>query len=106
MFAKLLALLMIGVVTAGSLLVVRQQRIREAGKLMILYEQTRSIDEDVWRVRAEIAARTTPEQIAHQLEGLGPFAPAPGIWCERTSEVYGLWRPSMPNADPPFQRVW
>lgn len=64
-------------ITAGALLVVRQQR------LQAVYEMTKALnraaedDRALWRMRTEIARRATPEAVRLLAESLGPLKPIP-----------------------------
>jgi len=75
--AKIMALILVGALTAIALLVVRQQR------LQAVYEMTRALDRaarddrDLWGVRVLIARGTSPERVRDLALALGPLRPIP-----------------------------
>lgn len=73
MFGKL-AFLILGLgVVAGVLLVNRQLRIQSAHELADAQRRVAQHDRTLWRLRAEIASRITPERVQSAAARLGPL---------------------------------
>jgi len=74
-FAKLVAVILgIGVV-GGGLLAMRQQRLEAASELARVQVHLRVQDEQLCKLRAQIARRTSPEQVREMAVALGPLRP-------------------------------
>ncbi len=84
MFAKLAAVIVSMGVVACILLAVRQQRVQAAHEMADVQRRVMEHDRTLWHLRAEIAARVTPEQVEKAAAGLGPTAP---ISAERFREM-------------------
>lgn len=75
MFAKLVAVILgIGVIGCG-LLALRQQRLEAASELARVQVRIRDQDERLWRLRSDIARRTTPEHVREMAAAIGPLRP-------------------------------
>lgn len=75
MFGKLVFIILgIGVV-AGVLLVNRQLRIQSAHELADAQRRVAQHDRTLWRLRAEIAGRVTPEHVQAAAARLGSLMP-------------------------------
>lgn len=68
MARKIAALIVVAAVTAAALLSMRQQRLRAAHELAEAHQRAVEHRHRVWRLRAEIARRTTPDRIALLVE--------------------------------------
>ncbi|MDX2147527.1 MAG: hypothetical protein SFZ23_08385 [Planctomycetota bacterium] len=75
MFAKLCVVILGSGVVACSLLALRQQRLQAAHELAEAQLRLRSHDERLWRLRGDIASRTTPDQTRALLSTLGEMKP-------------------------------
>lgn len=84
MFAKLAAVIVSMGVVACILLAVRQQRVQAAHEMADVQRRVMEHDRTLWHLRAEIAARVTPEQVEKAAAGFGPTAP---ISAERFREM-------------------
>jgi hypothetical protein len=84
MFAKLAAVIVSMGVIACVLLAVRQQRVQAAHEMADVQRRVMEHDRTLWHLRAEIAARVTPERIDKASAKLGPTAP---IGPERYHEM-------------------
>src|SRR5262245_61509988 len=84
MFAKLAAVILSVGLIACILLAVRQQRVQAAHDLADVQRRVMEHDRTLWRLRSEIAARITPEQIDRLSARLGPGTT---ITAERFAEL-------------------
>ena len=84
MFAKLAAVIVSLGVVACILLAVRQQRVQAAHELAEVQRRVMEHDRTLWHLRAEIAARVSPEQVDAMAKRRGPTAP---INPERLAEL-------------------
>lgn len=75
MFGKLAFLILALGIVAGVLLVNRQLRIQSAHELADAQRRVAQHDRTLWRLRAEIAARITPQQVQTAAARLGPLLP-------------------------------
>lgn len=75
MFGKLAFLILSVGVIAGVLLVNRQLRIQSAHELADAQRRVAQHDRTLWRLRAEIASRVTPEHVQAAASRLGPLLP-------------------------------
>lgn len=71
MFGKLVFLIVGVGVVAGVLLVNRQLRIQAAHELADAQRRVAQHDRTLWRLRAEIASRVTPQRVEAAASGLG-----------------------------------
>lgn len=82
MLAKLAVIVLALGVTASSLLAVRQQRLQAVSEMATAIERASAMERRAWRVRVEIARRSTPESLVAALEGRGEMEPIIVRWCE------------------------
>ncbi len=83
MLAKLLAIVLALAVTAAGLLAVRQQRLQAVSEMATAIERASALDRRTWRVRVEIASRTSPEALERALGDDRPeMEPMLVEWCE------------------------
>ena len=75
MFGKLVFLILCLGVIAGVLLVNRQLRIQSAHELADAQRRVAQHDRTLWRLRAEIASRVTPERVQAAASSLGKLEP-------------------------------
>lgn len=75
MFGKLVFLILSVGVIAGVLLVNRQLRIQSAHELADAQRRVAQHDRTLWRLRAEIAGRVTPERVQTAASSLGVLMP-------------------------------
>ncbi len=75
MFGKLAFLIVAVGVIAGVLLVNRQLRIQSAHELADAQRRVAQHDRTLWRLRAEIASRVTPEKVQAAASRLGKLIP-------------------------------
>ena len=81
MFLKLATLIVVFAGVASGLLAVRQQRLQAAHDMAEAMRRAAEMDRQLWRLRAEIAARTTPDEIQRRLNELPTMAPIEVDWC-------------------------
>jgi hypothetical protein len=74
-FGKLFLLILCVGVIAGVLLVNRQLRIQCAHELADAQRRVAQHDRTLWRLRAEIASRVTPERVQAAASRLGKLVP-------------------------------
>lgn len=74
MFAKLATVIVSMGVIACLLLAVRQQRIQAAHELGEVQQRVLASDRTLWHLRAEIAAKVTPERVEAAAKKYGPLA--------------------------------
>ena len=75
MLAKLCALILsIGVVACG-LLAIRQMRVLAAHDMADVQKRIAKHDRELWKLRAEVARRVTPEQVRELAAKFGPLTP-------------------------------
>ena len=79
MFAKLVALILAFGACGGGLLAMRQSRLQAAHELAEARLRLREHDERLLRLKAEIAARTTPPEIGQKLAHLRGVELVPAI---------------------------
>lgn len=77
MRAKIMALILIGALTATALLVVRQQRLQAVHEMTRALDRAARDDRDLWGVRVLIARGTSPERVRELAVALGPMRPIP-----------------------------
>lgn len=75
MFGKLAFLILSVGAIAGVLLVNRQLRIQSAHELADAQRRVAQHDRTLWRLRAEIAGRVTPERVQTAASSLGVLMP-------------------------------
>lgn len=75
MFGKLVLLILTVGMIAGVLLVNRQLRIQSAHELADAQRRVAQHDRTLWRLRAEIASRVTPEHVQAAASRLGKLVP-------------------------------
>lgn len=75
MFAKVCAVILAVGVTACGLLALRQARLQAAHELARTQLRIRALDEDLWAMRARIAAKVTPGTIEQMAAGVGQLRP-------------------------------
>lgn len=75
MFGKLVFLILGVGVVAGVLLVNRQLRIQAAHELADAQRRVAQHDRALWRLRAEIASRVTPQRVEIAASRLGRLVP-------------------------------
>ncbi|TVQ53764.1 MAG: hypothetical protein EA377_07415 [Phycisphaerales bacterium] len=68
MFAKLLIIIIVAGCTAATLLVNRQHRIDTAHEIAGLHARIVDHEQNLWRLRQEIASRSRPEDIRRALQ--------------------------------------
>ena len=81
MAGKLVALILIAAAAAAALLAVRQQRVQAAHELAEIQRGIASCDQALWRLRIEIASRTSPAEIESMIAHAGPMSPVLIDWC-------------------------
>jgi len=74
-FGKLVFLIVSVGIIAGVLLVNRQLRIQSAHELADAQRRVAEHDRTLWRLRAEIASRVTPERVQLAASRLGKLLP-------------------------------
>jgi len=74
-FGKLAFLILTVGIIAGVLLVNRQLRIQSAHELADAQRRVAQHDRTLWRLRAEIAGRVTPERVQAAASRLGKLVP-------------------------------
>lgn len=79
MFAKLVALILALGACGGGLLAMRQSRLQAAHELAAARLRLREHDERLLRLKAAIAARTTPPEIGQKLARLEGSSLVPAI---------------------------
>jgi len=84
MFAKLFAVILSMGLVACILLGIRQQRVQAAHDLADVQRRVLERDRTLWRLRAEIASRVTPQAVEKLAVKLGPSAP---ISTERLAQL-------------------
>lgn len=84
MALKLAAVILSMGLVACILLAVRQQRVQAAHDLADVQRRVMEHDRTLWRLRAEIATRVTPERLEKLASKLGPNVP---INAERFAEL-------------------
>jgi hypothetical protein len=106
MFAKVACVLVAIGACGCSLLALRQQRLQVASELTRAQLRIQAADERLWELRAQIAARTTPEQIRELAVGIGAMKPLmstptamPDQW--RFAEGGGEVLPIVPRLNEP-----
>jgi hypothetical protein len=77
MRSKLLMLIVCGAGVATGVLAVRQQRFHAVHEMTRALERAAEHDRALWRVRAEIARGTRPDNVRRMASALGPFTPMP-----------------------------
>jgi len=65
---KITALIVVAAVTAAALLSLRQERLLAAHELAEAHRRAVAHQHRVWRLRAEIASRLTPDRVARLIE--------------------------------------
>lgn len=75
MFGKIVALILALGVVGCALLAVRQARIQAFHELTQARLRIRVMDEEILKLRAEIAARVTPAHVHEMAATLGPLKP-------------------------------
>ncbi|MEX2218890.1 MAG: hypothetical protein WD749_09030 [Phycisphaerales bacterium] len=78
MFAKIAVLIVSAALTAGALLASRQMRTQAAHELAQSRLRVMRLDNDRSKLRAEIAARLTPQHIQEMASRLTPLKPVAG----------------------------
>ena len=76
MFPKLVVLIVGVGVCGGSLLAMRQARVQMAHEMAESRLRVRALDEQLSRVRAEIADSVHPDRVEQMASSLGPMEPA------------------------------
>ncbi len=74
-FAKLCAVVISIGVVGCALLALRQSRLQAASELTQAQLRIAEHDRSLWRLRAQIAERTTPREIEEMAAALGPLVP-------------------------------
>lgn len=101
MFAKLAVVVLSIGVCACVLLATRQMRIEAANDLADVRLRLMQRDNELWRVRAEIAARVTPERVREMAAGLGGMQPiVAGLYPEPREEPSEAARLSASGQEP------
>lgn len=78
MFAKLVTLTLLFVCLAGSMLVLRQQRLQLANESARLHGEVVELREDIWDAQTRAAGELRPRQIETRLqEAQGAVEPTP-----------------------------
>lgn len=75
MFAKLASVLVCIGLCGGALVVIRDLRVRADQELARAHLRNVALDSKLWKVRAEIAKRLTPEHIRELAAPLGELEP-------------------------------
>ncbi|MFN0131895.1 MAG: hypothetical protein ACKVW3_05110 [Phycisphaerales bacterium] len=75
MFAKLVAVVLAVCVGACALLVIRHLRTQAAHELAESRLRLQQRDNDLWRIKARIAAAVTPSRVQQMASRLGTFKP-------------------------------
>lgn len=68
MYAKLIVLTVLLVGLAGSLLMLRHQRVRVSSELVTRHAQAQRLHRELWQVQADAAALLTPRFVKQQIE--------------------------------------
>ena len=71
MVAKLMAIVLTLAVTAAGLLAIRQQRLQAVSEMAAAIERSSALERQTWKVRAAIAERVSPTELAKLIEPLG-----------------------------------
>lgn len=80
MIWKLALIIVSGAVIAACLLAVRQQRIQAVHDMTRALERAAQADEELWRVRVEIARHVSPDSMHAHVKRIGPTKPILVDW--------------------------
>jgi hypothetical protein len=89
-FAKLVVVILMCGVGGGSLLSMRQMRMQAAHEMAESRLRVRAHERELQRVRAEISARVTPDQVRAVIELLGDLETAVPEGCPPAPEPWWL----------------
>ncbi|MCA9305441.1 MAG: hypothetical protein KDA16_02845 [Phycisphaerales bacterium] len=78
---KFALLILIGAGAGASLLVVRQQRLQAVHEMTEAAERMIEMERTLWRLRAEIASRVTPQDLEEEYASRQAMEPIPLEWC-------------------------
>lgn len=73
MRAKAMFIVLVGALSATGLLAVRQHRLQAVHAMTQALDRAGRADRALWGLRAQIAARVTPEEVRRLCAGLGPM---------------------------------
>jgi hypothetical protein len=73
--SKLAFLILVIGLTACGLLALRQQRLRVVHDLAVVHKNMARMDQDLLRVRVDIAQAITPQRVVQLAGNLGPMRP-------------------------------
>ena len=100
MFAKLIAVILALGVCGGTLLALRQSRLQVASELAQTQLRIEREDEQLWVLRARIAARVTPSEVERMAADVGPLRPLVAPVLAEAKPKPNLKPDSKPESNP------